>query len=83
MVALVLGGGPGCSLLIVDAPPPADVRQKVDFACTSSQVVPIADLLAATAVVVHEAGDLGNDDREWTGLPLSPDHHRLLVRPLW
>jgi hypothetical protein len=82
LVALVLGCAPGCSLLIVDGPPPAEARRAADFACTKSRAVPVADLIAAAAVGVHEAGDIGNDDREWTGLALSPDHHRLLSAAL-
>jgi hypothetical protein len=83
LIALVLSAGSGCSLLIVDGPPPAEVRHETDFACTTSRAVPLADVVAALAVGIHEAGDIGNDDREWTGLALSPDHHRLVSAGLF
>jgi hypothetical protein len=83
LIALVLSAGPGCSLLIVDGPPPAEVRHETDFACTTSRAVPLADVVAALAVGIHEAGDIGNDDREWTGLALSPEHHLLVSAGLF
>jgi hypothetical protein len=79
-IAIVaLAGAPACSLLVVDGPPPAEVRRDTDFACTTSRAVPIADLVAVTAVAIHEGADIGNNDREWTGLALSHEHHSLLT----
>jgi hypothetical protein len=79
LVALTLGAAPGCSVLVVDGPPPEDVRPRPDFVCTTSKVVPVADLVASAAVAAHELGDVGNPDRDWTGLRLSQDHRYILT----
>jgi hypothetical protein len=83
LIALVLSAGPGCSLLVVDGPPPVEVRHETDFVCTTSRAVPLADVVAALAIGIHEAGDVGNGDRKWTGLALSPEHHFLMSAGLF
>jgi hypothetical protein len=79
LLVTALAAGPGCSFLLVDGPPPADVPPPKDFVCTTSDVVPAADALAALAVVVHEVGGAGKPDREWTGVALSLDHQAMLA----
>jgi hypothetical protein len=58
LVAAVLATSPGCSLLVVDGPPPADVRPRVDLVGTTSPVLPILNLLASAFVLAHEFGEL-------------------------
>jgi len=79
LVLTVLATGPGCSLLLVEGPPPANVPPPKDFVCSTSDVVPALDGLAAFAVAAHEVGNLGNSDREWTGVALSDDHRLILA----
>jgi len=75
IVALALG--PGCSLIAVDGPP-ALAAPDVEFTCTTSWAIPVADFAGASLTAAHELGGVGNPDREWTGLSLSPDHGRLI-----
>jgi hypothetical protein len=73
---------PACSFLLVDGPPPANAPPPQDFVCTTNAVVPALDAVGGLAVIVHEFGDVGKPDSEWTGLSLSKDHRYILTAAL-
>jgi hypothetical protein len=69
----------GCSLLAVDGPPPAQVRPTVDFVCTTSPAIPVADGLAAAAAGALWVYDDGKSDRDFEGRSLSRNQEKLLA----
>jgi hypothetical protein len=79
---MILVATNGCSLLAVDGPPPVQARAGTDFVCTTSYALPIVDAVGGGAVAVHELGDVGKPDSEWTGLSMTPDHRHLLAGAL-
>jgi hypothetical protein len=67
-----------CSALIVDGPPPADVRPTVDFECTRTPVVPILDFIAVNVAAFRAFKDASQDDAQFQGRTLSRNQDLLV-----
>jgi hypothetical protein len=78
LATLGLVVGSGCSALIVDGPPPVDVRPTVDFECTRTPVVPILDFIAANIAAFRLFQDASLDDAQFQGRTLSRDQDLLV-----